>query len=676
MSTGAGEMDSRRGRSTVTSEEYDLLIDAVRDYALFMLSPDGTIRSWNTGAHRIMGYRADEVVGRHFSLFYPAIDREAGKPARELEVAAAEGRIEDEGWRIRKNGAQFWANTVITPLYEDNGTLHGFAKVTRDLTERRTAEERLRRSEELFRLLVASVRDYAIFMLDPNGLIMSWNEGAERIKGYTAEEAFGEHFSIFYPPADAEAGIPQKLLEIAARDGSVEREGWRVRKDGTRFWADAVITAVREHDGSLRGFAKVTRDITDRKQAEEMRQALMEQREARLRADEQRRLAEASSRAAQEANRAKDEFLMMLSHELRTPLTSILGWARLLPTIQGGDATLQEGLRSIARSAELQAVLIDDVLDISRIVAGKLRLEREPIDAAETIRDAAAHIREMTEAKSLQFHAEIPESLGTLYADRVRLEQIVWNLLNNAAKFTPTGGTVTLRASRSDHHIEIVVEDDGEGIDPEFLPHIFETFRQADMGVRRGHGGLGLGLTIVRHLVEAHSGNISAESGGPGQGAVFRVRLPILAEVTGEVATPSRATRDEHLSGRLEGLSILVVDDDVESRKFLGSVLDEAGAETRCVGSVNQALESCADSWPDLVLSDIGMPELSGYDLLAGIRDAEILRKTPVIAVSAFDSLPPAPGNLTFDGFIRKPIDPFDLVSRIEELVRSSETGS
>ena len=664
--------DERRESTPQTSvEEYDLLVDAVRDYALFLLGPDGTIRTWNSGANRIFGYSAGEATGKHFSMFYSQADKDGGKPGWELETAEKSGRVEDEGWRLRQDGTRFWANTVITALYEDDGSLHGFAKVTRDLTERKIAEERLRRSEEMFRLLVASVQDYAIFMLDPDGEIMSWNEGAQRIKGYTADEVMGKHLSIFYTPEDVEANMAEKLLDIAAREGRVEREGWRVRKDGTRFWADAVITAVRESDGSLRGFAKVTRDITDRKRAEQIRQDYLEQREARLKADERRRLAEASSRAAQEANRSKDEFLMMLSHELRTPLTSILGWSRLLPTLDRNDEALDEGLRAIARSAELQAALVDDVLDISRIVSGKLRLEREPIEAAEAIREAAQHVRDEAAAKSLTFRVELPEDLGVVRADRVRLEQIIWNLLNNAVKFTPEGGTVILRASTTDDRLEIAVEDNGVGIDKDFLPHIFETFRQADMGVRRGHGGLGLGLTIVRHLVEAHSGTISVESKGPGQGAVFTVRIPLISSAGEDWPEGSIRERDEHLAGRLEGTSILVVDDDFEGRNFLAKVLQKAGAVVEAVASVPAALNVCAEELPDLILSDIGMPDLSGHDLLRSLREAELRVKTPIVAISAFDTPAIAGDGEGFDGFIRKPVDPFDLVSAVEEALKS-----
>src|ERR1044071_8661925 len=308
-----------------TAEELGLLVATVEDYAMVLLSPTGEIRSWNPGAERIFGYGAGEAVGKSFAMFYPPSDLEARKPQGELEAAARDGRMEDEGWRIRKNGERFWVNTVITAMRDGNGEVRGFAKITRDLPARRAAEERLRHSEEMFRLLVASVKDYAIFMLDTGGHIISWNAGAQRIKGYTAEEIIGKHFSIFYPQEDLDSGKPPRELEIATSTGVYEEEGWRLRKDGSRFWANVVITAVRDEHGTLRGFAKVTRDITERKRAEETQRALIEQG-PRLEGEDERRRAEQSSRVAQEANRAKDEFLMTLSHELRTPMTAILGW--------------------------------------------------------------------------------------------------------------------------------------------------------------------------------------------------------------------------------------------------------------------------------------------------------------------------------------------------------------
>src|SRR5581483_1366299 len=275
----------------VTAEDLALLVDSVRDYAMLLLSPSGEILSWNSGAKIITGYEASEAIGRHFSLIYPEEDIAAGKPERELRVSRKEGRFEDEGWRKRKDGTLFWVNTVISPIRDEDGTLRGFSKITRDLTARRETEEKLKRSEEIFRLLVAAVKEYAIFLLDPNGYITTWNAGAQRIKGYTPEEIIGKHFSTFYSEDDNRDQKPQRELDVAKRFGSVEDEGWRIRKDGSRFWANVIITAVYDETGELRGFAKVTRDITEKKKADEMQRALFEQREARFRAEEERRRA-------------------------------------------------------------------------------------------------------------------------------------------------------------------------------------------------------------------------------------------------------------------------------------------------------------------------------------------------------------------------------------------------
>src|SRR5205814_7603689 len=340
-------------------------------------------------------------------------------------------------------GERLLTNTIITAL-RDQGSIRGFAMVTRDLTERRDAEKNLQQSETIFRLLVDSVQDYAIFMLDPNGNVESWNLGAERIKQYRADEIIGKHFSIFYPPEDIESRKPWRELETAIRDGRVEDEGWRVRKDGSRFWANVVITAVYDDEHQLRGFAKVTRDISARRDAEETRAALLEQREARVQAEEEKRRAEASYRAAQEANRAKDEFLMTLSHELRTPMTAILGWSRLLPTLPVSDASFKDAIAAIGRSAQLQAKLIDDVLDISRIVSGKLRLAIDVIDVVPILRAAVDAVRPSADAKNISITTNFEPGLGSATVDPVRLQQIVWNLLANAVKFTVKNGHVEL----------------------------------------------------------------------------------------------------------------------------------------------------------------------------------------------------------------------------------------
>jgi PAS domain S-box-containing protein len=304
-----------------SEQRFRLLVESVRDYAIFMLEPDGRVATWNAGAERIKGYKAEEIIGQHFSTFYPP---ETAKdfPAHELRVAAAEGRFEDEGWRVRKDGSRFWANVVITALRDPQGKLLAYAKVTRDLTGRREHEERLRQSEERFRLLVDGVSDYAIFMLDVNGNVATWNAGAERIKGYAAGEIIGRHFSRFYPSEVVESGWPEHELRVASAEGRFIDEGWRVRKDGSKFWAHVTITALRDEEGKLRGFAKLTRDLTERKRTEAL-EASGAERDAMLEAERNARM------LAQRSVRVKDEFLATLSHELRTPLNAILGWTQL-----------------------------------------------------------------------------------------------------------------------------------------------------------------------------------------------------------------------------------------------------------------------------------------------------------------------------------------------------------
>ena len=653
---------SESNRTRLRAEEFALLVDAVEEYAIFILGPDGTIRSWNSGAARIMGYDEEEIIGRNFSVFYAAED--AAKPKRELQVAAAVGRVEDEGWRLRKDGTRFWANTVITALRNTDGTIRGFAKVTRDMSARVAAQEELRQSAEVFKLLVSSVRDYAIFMLDPQGNVVTWNNGAQRIKGYTPEEIIGRHFSTFYPPEDLATNKPGRELEIAKKNGSVEDEGWRVRKDGTRFWANVVITAVHDAKGQLRGFAKVTRDITDRKKAEEIQHALLEQREARLQAEEERRRAENSYREAQEANRAKDEFLMTLSHELRTPMTAILGWSRLLLTMKPDDPLFRDAVAGIANGAQLQARLIDDILDVSRVVSGKLRLAPETIDIARVILNAVDAVSTTAAAKEIKITTTLAPQLGLMVADATRLQQVIWNLLANAVKFTPKKGTVQISARRSSSQVQIDVTDDGEGIDAQFLPHVFEPFRQAETPSTRVHGGLGLGLSIVRYIAEAHGGRVSAHSEGRGKGSTFTVSLPI-RPVTTEPNMESPGDTFKY-GNRLRDLAVVVVDDDLASRKIVSAVLSAAGASVMVFESAVAALDAIDKRHPDIVVTDIAMPEVDGYALARTLRkrDRERGGATKIVALSAFPAAMEERG--TFDAYLSKPIDPFKLVEEIE----------
>ena len=488
---------------------YQLLVESVQDYAIFTLDPDGHVMSWNIGAQRLNGYTRDEIVGRHFSTFYPPEDIAAGKPEWELETALRDGRVEDEGWRLRKDGTRLWANVVITALRDEAGTLVGFAKVTRDLTQRRAAEETLRESEERFRLLVQSVRDYAIFMLDPSGVIVSWNEGAQRLKQYTADEIIGRHFSAFYTPEDLAIGKPAWMLESAVRDGRVEDEGWRVRKDGTRFWADVVITAIRRPNGELVGFTKVTRDLTDR-------------REAELRAvDSARRAA-----AAEAANRTKSEFLAAMSHELRTPLNAIGGYTELIELGLRGPVTDEQraDLEKIRRSQRHLLQIINDLLNYSRMEAGQVEYERVPVALVERVGSVVGMLAPQAVEKGIELTVrDCPE--GTVaVADPLKVEQVLLNLCSNAVKFTSEGGTVEVSCRMDGPRAVVQVRDTGVGIAEEDVDRVFEPFVQLGRGLTTQHEGTGLGLAISRDLARGMGGDLRVRS-APGEGAAFTVSL-------------------------------------------------------------------------------------------------------------------------------------------------------
>jgi PAS domain S-box-containing protein len=625
----------KRGESLHQSDErFRLLVESVKDYAIFMLDPDGRILTWNAGAELIKGYSASEIIGQHFSKFYPPEARDF--PAHELRVAAAEGRFEDEGWRVRKDGSRFWANVVITALYGADKNLVGFAKVTRDLTERREHEESLRHSEERFRLLVEGVSDYAIFMLDVNGVITTWNAGAARIKGYRAEEIIGQHFSKFYPQDALESGWPEHELEVAAAEGRFVDEGWRVRKDGSRFWAHVTITALRDDTGRLRGFAKLTRDLTERKRTEAL-EASGAERETLLEAERNARM------LAQRSARIKDEFLATLSHELRTPLNAILGWTQLLRSRGAPEpAELDRAMEIIERNARAQVRLIDDLLDLSRIMSGRFRLDVQQVSLGDVVRSALDSIEPTAQTKGVRLESVLDPQSVVVSGDPQRLQQVFWNLLSNAVKFTPKGGKVQVVLQRVNSHIEFSISDTGIGIPATFLPHVFERFSQKDSSTNREYGGLGLGLAICKQLVDLHGGSIQAKSMGEGQGATFVVTLPliILTKEKDPAARvhPTAAELSEAIPmPRLDGVRALIVDDEADALELIQRVLENQGALVTTVRSGDSALRLLESSTPDVLISDIGMPGLDGYQFMRRMRAAEPKeRRIPALALTAF----------------------------------------
>jgi PAS domain S-box-containing protein len=493
-----------------------LLIESVRDYALFTLDAEGKVATWNRGAELIKGYRADDVVGKHMSVFYTAEDRKAGRPQRLLRAAAEDGRTEDEGWRVRKDGTLFWADVVITALREGDGPLLGYAKVTRDLTSRKVADEALRLSEERLRLMLANVRDYAIFLLDPEGRVASWNQAAQRIKGYRDDEIIGRHFSVFYPPEDIQADKPARELEVAAAEGRFEEESWRLRRDGTRFWANVVMTVIRDDAGRVIGYVKVTRDVTERKRAEEA-------------AEEERRKAAKAEKAVRE----RDVFLSVAAHELRTPLTALQlklqGLDQLLrkalsgtPYVEKTTARVGDALRQTGRLTEL----VERLLDVSRIAAGQLAINPGPVDLASVVRDVTSDFREKASQARTEINVTV-EGDASGHWDRQRIEQVVINLVSNAVKYG-RGSPVDVLLQGTDSLVRLTIADRGIGISDADLRRIFQPFERA--APIENYGGLGLGLYIARRIVEAHGGRIEVSS-LPEQGATFVVTLPKVGPV-------------------------------------------------------------------------------------------------------------------------------------------------
>lgn len=655
-----------------SEQRFRLLVESVRDYAIFMLDPTGHIQTWNPGAERFKGYQANEIIGQHFSRFYPPDALDRGLPEHELKVAAEVGSFEDEGWRVRKDGSLFWANVVITALRGPEGALVGFAKVTRDLTQRRNHEEELRRSEERFRLLVEGVSDYAIFMLDVNGNVATWNIGAERIKGYTSEEIIGQHFSVFYPPEIRETGWPEFELQEATLKGSFVDEGWRLRKDGSKLWANVTITALRDDSGRLIGFAKLTRDLTERKRNEAAEVATHEH-ESLLEAERTARM------EAQRATRAKDEFLTVLSHELRTPLSAIMGWTQILLRDDSGlSERHKKGIQVIDRNARAQVRLINDLLDLSRIMSGKLRLDIRQISLSDIVQAAIDTARPSAEAKDIRMKVMLDPVQTVVSGDSDRLQQVVWNLLANAVKFTPKGGQIHVVLQRVNSHLELSVSDTGAGIPANFLPHVFDRFSQKDSSTTRAQGGLGLGLSISKQLIELHGGSIRASSLGEGKGATFFVNLPVsIVQLEDERELRVHPTSEEPPSDNvglpnLSGVHIFVIDDEADARDLLQRVLEGAGAEVTCLESAQDALTALQERRPRAIVSDIGMPGMDGYQFMRLLRANEAKKeKIPALALTAFARAEDRKRALLagYQAHLAKPFDVAELILLLSDLV-------
>lgn len=506
-----------------------LLIQSIKDYAIFMLSREGIIVSWNEGAKRIKGYEPDEIIGKHFSVFYIPEDLENKKPERELRIATETGKYEEEGWRKRKDGSLFWAHVIITAIYDPKGQHLGFSKITRDLTERKHAEDQLKQSEERYRLLVEQVEDYGIFMLDETGHISSWNEGAAHINGYEAGEIIGKHFSIFYTAEDIAAKKPERELEIAVEEGKYEEEGWRIKKDGTRFWVNVVITAIVNSENKLIGFAKVTRDLTEKRKVETHLKESYER--YRLLAEEVNK----TNIQLSEVNDQLEQFASIASHDLKEPLRKITTFTDMVISDKQNQLSesSEKNLFKIVDASRRMRSMIDDILAYSSLTQKE---EPECISLQQILNETTELLDQAIKDKNAVIHSDrlpeanvIPSQFGQLFQ----------NLISNSLKFSKkdvppqidithrylnaqqVNGTFTKPSAK---YLQLTFRDNGIGFDQKDAEKIFELFKR--LHTRQEFSGTGIGLAIVRKIVENHHGFISAESRGD-NGALFKIMLPV-----------------------------------------------------------------------------------------------------------------------------------------------------
>ncbi|MEO8806339.1 MAG: PAS domain S-box protein [Burkholderiaceae bacterium] len=600
---------------------YQLLVDAVTDYAIYMLDIDGYVVSWNSGAQRLKGYSAQEIVGRHFSQFYPEADVRAGMPARTMATAAREGRFEAEGWRVRKGGERFWAHVVVDPVRAPTGELIGFAKVTRDLTERRKAEESLHRSEEQFRLLVQGVTDYAIYLLSPDGIVTNWNAGAQRIKGYSPEEIIGSHFSRFYRPEDRERGLPQTALATAIREGRFESEGWRVRKDGSHFWANAVIDPIHDDDGRIVGFAKITRDVTER---HDNQLALERAREALFQSQKLEAVGRLTGGVA---------------HDFNNLLMVVLSSLELLRRRVPDDESLKRLIDNAAQGAKRGVTLTQRMLAFAR------RQELKPVAVdVRSLIDGMKDLIERSVDPTIEVSFDLPAELSPILIDENQLELAILNLVVNARDAMPEGGSVRISARAEKvaddagglapgSYICLAITDSGCGMSQETLARATEPFFTT-----KGSGkGTGLGLPMVYGLAAQSNGDFILSS-VVGRGTTAELWLPV-ASAHASKSRGAAAPQESRLE--LAPMLVVAVDDDPLVLAGTVSMLEDLGHTVLAASSGTQALALVlGDTQVAMVITDQVMPGMTGAELAACL-DVE-RPGLPIILVSGFGETPQA----------------------------------
>jgi PAS domain S-box-containing protein len=623
----------------VLEDPSKLLLQSIVDYAIYMLDPNGIVTSWNAGAERIKGFLTEEIVGQHFSKFYTEEDRAAGAPERVLETARREGKFEGEGWRVRKDGSRFWASVVIDRINNEKGELLGFAKITRDMTEKREAQLALVDAERRFRILVQGVTDYAIFMLDPEGRVANWNAGAERIKGYSPDEIVGEHFSRFYSPEDVEAGIPANAIETARRTGRYEAEGWRVRKDGTRFWASVVLDAIRDQ-GELVGFAKITRDMT-------------EKRETQLRLEESREQLFRSQKME-----ALGQLTGGLAHDFNNLLTAILGACELASRSIGDEERVRRMLEGIRNSAQRGAGLTKQLLAFARAQP----LEMKTIDLKTFLSDVTTLIRPSVRS-NIDLVTEISDHVWNIEADPGALELALLNLAFNARDAMKDGGRLKISATNEllkgtpdglrGEHVALTIADSGEGMTPETMDRVFEPF----FTTKNFGEGTGLGLSQVFGFAKQIGGAVSVQS-ELHKGSVFTLYVP---------ARHGTMIADSSLDSERSLGRVLVVEDDTMVAELVAGMFGELGFEAVVTHSAKEALERLSgEQRPTLIFSDVVMPGgISGIELAHKVRGR--FPELPILLTTGYSE------QVTGDhGFpvLQKPYEMSSLASALSKLLK------
>jgi PAS domain S-box-containing protein len=577
--------------TAANDNRFQLLVESVSDYAIYMLDPTGRIVTWNAGAQRFKGYRADEIIGQHFSRFFTPEDLSASLPERILQTAAHEGRYESEGRRLRKDGTEIWVHVVVDPIRDHSGELVGFAKITRDVTEKRKADRALFRSEQQFRMLVQGVHDYAIYMLDLEGHVTNWNVGAELIKGYQADEIIGQHFSRFYTPEDRSRGEPALALQTALDEGRYEREAQRVRKDGTHFWAHVVIDPIRDETGEVVGFAKITRDVTDKRRAQE------ELEEAKVALFQSQKL------------QALGELTGGIAHDFNNLITIIRGSAELLKNPNLSRDRHGRYVDAILVTADRATTLTSRLLAFAR----RQSLKPEMLNLAVRL-DALGEVLSRTLGTKIKVVVNVAHDVHAIEADAAEFENALLNAAFNARDAMPDGGTLTLEACNVDEQdlVCVSVIDTGQGIPDELIERVFEPF----FTTKAEGKGTGLGLSQI-HGFAAQSGGRATIRSKLGEGTTVGLLLPRSINAEAEAAI------EYELGDRLDNLRILLVEDNEGVRSFGKALLEDLGAIVAEAATADEAETELNNGNFDLVFADVVMPGRSGIELARDLRSAQ-----------------------------------------------------